>query len=112
MQVYIVRAFLEFLAAEKAYHAEKHYSMLVTGVVVGLSVIYYWTWGRRQYAGPLIEHQVRNVARKAREGELDVLKRGWDRNLKEHRFVGTFCRTLLFSSPPITTTRTTIISIL
>lgn len=42
-----------------------NYSVLVTGVVIIFSIVYYYVWGKAQYKGPLIEHQVRSFARKA-----------------------------------------------
>ncbi|KAI9702962.1 MAG: hypothetical protein M1836_008176 [Candelina mexicana] len=42
-----------------------NYSVLVTGVVLIFAVVYYYVWGKKQYMGPLIEHQVRHLARKA-----------------------------------------------
>lgn len=41
-----------------------NYSVLVTGVVIGFSIVYYYAWGKSQYRGPLIEHPVRSLARK------------------------------------------------
>ena len=41
-----------------------NYSLLVTGVVVGFSIVYYYVWGKTQYVGPLVEHEVRRFARK------------------------------------------------
>ena len=41
-----------------------NYSMLVTGVVLTFSIMYYYVWGKKQYVGPLVEHQVRSFARK------------------------------------------------
>lgn len=41
-----------------------NYSVLVTGAVIGFSVVYYYVWGKTQYKGPLIEHPVRSYARK------------------------------------------------
>lgn len=40
-----------------------NYSILVTGAVIGFSIIYYYVWGRNQYRGPLIEYEVRDIAR-------------------------------------------------
>ena len=36
-----------------------NYSVLVTGVLIGFSIVYYYVWGKTQYVGPLVEHQVR-----------------------------------------------------
>ncbi|KAL8670875.1 MAG: hypothetical protein Q9168_004606 [Polycauliona sp. 1 TL-2023] len=41
-----------------------NYSVLVTGFVVLFSIVYYYLYGKAQYMGPLIEHQVRGFARK------------------------------------------------
>ena len=41
-----------------------NYSVLVTGVVIGFSIVYYYVWGKAQYRGPLIEHTVQNLASK------------------------------------------------
>ncbi|KAL8699456.1 MAG: hypothetical protein Q9224_001398 [Gallowayella concinna] len=41
-----------------------NYSVLVTGCVVLFSIVYYFVFGKSQYMGPLIEHQVRGFARK------------------------------------------------
>ncbi len=35
-----------------------NYSVLVTGTVIGFSVIYYYIWGKEQYKGPLIEREL------------------------------------------------------
>ena len=40
-----------------------NYSILVTGAVIGFSIVYYYIWGKKQYLGPLIEEEVRHVAR-------------------------------------------------
>ena len=32
-----------------------NYSVLVTGVVVGVSVVYYLIWGRKVFKGPLVD---------------------------------------------------------
>ena len=37
-----------------------NYSVLVTGVVIGFSIVYYYVWGKTQYRGPLIEYPVRD----------------------------------------------------
>ena len=37
-----------------------NYSILVTGVVIVFSIVYYYVWGKTQYRGPLIEHPVRD----------------------------------------------------
>ena len=42
-----------------------NYSVLVTGVVITFSIIYYYLYGKRLYKGPLVEHEVRRFARKA-----------------------------------------------
>lgn len=42
-----------------------NYSILVTGAVIIFSIVYYYVWGKAQYKGPLIEHQVRCFASKA-----------------------------------------------
>ena len=41
-----------------------NYSVLVTGVVISFSILYYYVWGKAQYRGPLIEHTVQNFASK------------------------------------------------
>ncbi|KAL8794912.1 MAG: hypothetical protein Q9182_007583 [Xanthomendoza sp. 2 TL-2023] len=41
-----------------------NYSVLMTGFVVLFSIVYYYVYGKSQYMGPLIEHQVRGFARK------------------------------------------------
>lgn len=41
-----------------------NYSVLVTGTVISFSIVYYFVWGKAQYMGPLIEHPVRNLARR------------------------------------------------
>ncbi|KUJ09660.1 amino acid transporter [Mollisia scopiformis] len=40
-----------------------NYSVLVTGGVIIFSVIWYWIRGRKEYQGPLIDDEVRNVIR-------------------------------------------------
>lgn len=42
-----------------------NYSVVVTGGVIIFSVIWYWVRGRREYKGPLIDDEVRNVLRLA-----------------------------------------------
>lgn len=39
-----------------------NYDVLVTGAVVGFSIVYYYIWGKHQYRGPLIEYEVRDIA--------------------------------------------------
>lgn len=41
-----------------------NYSVLMTGAVILLSIVYYHVWGKHQYMGPLIEREVRDFARK------------------------------------------------
>lgn len=41
-----------------------NYSVLLTGAAVLVSVAYYYIWGRAQYMGPLVEHQVGDSAGK------------------------------------------------
>ena len=41
-----------------------NYSVLVTGAVIGFSIIYYFIWGKKQYLGPLIEVEVRGMVRR------------------------------------------------
>ena len=41
-----------------------NYSVLVTGVVIAFSIVYYYVWGKAQYRGPLIEHNVQDYASK------------------------------------------------
>lgn len=41
-----------------------NYSVLMTGAVIIFSIVYYYIWGRHQYMGPLIEREVRSIARK------------------------------------------------
>lgn len=41
-----------------------NYSVLMTGAVVGFSIVYYYACGKTEYRGPLIEHAVRSFARK------------------------------------------------
>ncbi|MCJ1252858.1 hypothetical protein MMC24_000664 [Lignoscripta atroalba] len=41
-----------------------NYSVLVTGTVVVFSIVYYYLWGKDQYKGPLIEREVKNIARR------------------------------------------------
>ncbi|KAL8794254.1 MAG: hypothetical protein Q9195_003208 [Heterodermia aff. obscurata] len=36
-----------------------NYSVLVTGSVIGFSIIYYFIWGKTQYLGPLVDREVR-----------------------------------------------------
>lgn len=40
-----------------------NYSVLMTGAAIGFSIIYYYIWGKDQYRGPLIEYEVRDIAR-------------------------------------------------
>lgn len=40
-----------------------NYSVLMTGTVLVFSVVYYLVKGRRQYLGPLVEREVKEVAR-------------------------------------------------
>lgn len=40
-----------------------NYSVLMTGVAVAFSVLYYYLWGKAQYLGPLIEREVRDIAK-------------------------------------------------
>lgn len=58
-----------------------NYSVLMTGVVIGFSIIYYYVWGKDQYRGPLIEYEVRDIARGNTIG-------GWPWNLIQFLFVG------------------------
>lgn len=37
-----------------------NYSVLMTGVAIIFSVVYYFIWVKKQYLGPLIEREVRN----------------------------------------------------
>ena len=41
-----------------------NYSVLVTGVVIGFGIVYYYLRGKEHYRGPLNEHPVRNIASK------------------------------------------------
>ena len=41
-----------------------NYSVLVTGAVIGFSIVYYYVWGKKQYKGPLIEKEVKGFARR------------------------------------------------
>ena len=41
-----------------------NYSVLMTGVVIGFSIVYYYVWGKAQYRGPLIEQPVQGFASK------------------------------------------------
>ena len=41
-----------------------NYSVLMTGVVIGFSIVYYYVWGKAQYKGPLIEQPVQSLAMK------------------------------------------------
>lgn len=41
-----------------------NYSVLMTGVVIGFSIVYYYVWGKAQYKGPLIEDTVQGFASK------------------------------------------------
>lgn len=43
-----------------------NYSILMTGAVILFSIVYYYVWGKGQYKGPLIEEEVRNIARSAK----------------------------------------------
>ncbi|KAL9620522.1 MAG: hypothetical protein Q9160_004991 [Pyrenula sp. 1 TL-2023] len=43
-----------------------NYSILMTGAVIMFSVLYYYIRGKGQYKGPLIEEEVRNIARSAK----------------------------------------------
>lgn len=40
-----------------------NYSVVVTGGVIIFSVVWYWVRGRKEYQGPLIDDEVRNVLR-------------------------------------------------
>ena len=40
-----------------------NYSVLMTGVAISFSVVYYYIWGKNQYIGPLIEREMRGFAR-------------------------------------------------
>ncbi|KAI9849537.1 MAG: hypothetical protein M1837_004157 [Sclerophora amabilis] len=40
-----------------------NYSILVTGTVIGFSIVYYYVWGKEQYKGPLIEREVKKIAK-------------------------------------------------
>ena len=42
-----------------------NYSVLMTGVVIGFSIVYYYVWGKAQYRGPLIEQPVQGFASKS-----------------------------------------------
>ena len=44
--------------------ANMNYSVLVTGVVIGFSIVYYYVWGKAQYRGPLIEHTLQSFTMK------------------------------------------------
>lgn len=37
-----------------------NYSVLVTGSVIGFSIVYYLIWGKSQYLGPLVDREVRH----------------------------------------------------
>lgn len=39
-----------------------NYSVLMSGVVVVFSIVYYYVWGKKQYLGPLMEREVRGFA--------------------------------------------------
>lgn len=39
-----------------------NYSVLMTGVVISFSIVYYFLWGEKQYPGPLLEREVRGYA--------------------------------------------------
>ncbi|KAL8704097.1 MAG: hypothetical protein Q9201_002731 [Fulgogasparrea decipioides] len=39
-----------------------NYSVLMTGVVISFSILYYFVWGKQQYPGPLVEREVRGYA--------------------------------------------------
>ena len=41
-----------------------NYSVLMTGAVLLFSVGYYFTWGKKQYKGPLIDREVKDIATK------------------------------------------------
>jgi choline transport protein len=40
-----------------------NYSVLMTATVTGFSIVYYYLYGKKQYLGPLIEEEVRGMAR-------------------------------------------------
>lgn len=46
-----------------------NYSVLVTGAVIGFSIVYYFIWGKTQYLGPLIDREVRGYAEYDRSAE-------------------------------------------
>ena len=51
--------FWSFWPPETPATAENmNYSVLVTGAVLIFSVVYYYTYGKRQYMGPLVEREV------------------------------------------------------
>lgn len=37
-----------------------NYSILMTGVVISFSIVYYYIWGKNQYRGPLVEREVKD----------------------------------------------------
>jgi len=40
-----------------------NYSIAVTGGAIILSIVWYWIRGRKEYQGPLIDEEVRQVMR-------------------------------------------------
>ena len=50
--------FWSFWPPETPATAENmNYSVLMTGTVLIFSLVYYYIWGKRQYAGPLVERE-------------------------------------------------------
>lgn len=41
-----------------------NYSILMTGSAIIFAVVYYYVWGKTQYIGPLVEFEVKDIARK------------------------------------------------
>ena len=44
-----------------------NYAVLMTGATILFSMVYYYVWGKKGYLGPLIEREVRGLARKVGE---------------------------------------------
>ena len=52
----IVVLFFIFWPSDTTTTAESmNYAILTTGTVVGISVVYYFVWGRKDYNGPVVE---------------------------------------------------------
>ena len=39
-----------------------NYSVLMTGAIIVFSIVYYYIWGKKQYMGPILEREVRDLA--------------------------------------------------